>query len=482
MTRLIKCMICVVACLCALTAVAEADVPIDETTFPDDNFRAYVLERIDKDGDVVLSEGEIEGTTSIVVSDMDIADLTGIGCFADLKYLYCENNDLKTLDVSDCPLLRRLECRNNKITSLNIKGCSAIETLTCDNNRLSTLDVSHCSNLTGLDCADNLLTTLDVTKCKDLFALSCSKNRLTYVDVSECTKLNSLYCYDMQLTSLDVTRCADLEILNCSGNPLGFLDVRNCGKLRILECSFNALDSLDVSNCPQLSSFVCYGNNLTKLDVTGNIKLRDFSCFDNKLTSLNVTQCTNLEMLQTSGNPLQVLDVSKCTDLEMLFCENSKLTSIDVSECLYLKDLYCGYNKYPITVPSARTFNLSKLPGTFDVSRTSNWVGGTVSGNILTVDSGAKQVTYDYDAGNGYTANFTLNVTVDENMPVYCPGDADNNGSVNSADALTILHYCVSDDVTINTANADVNGDGTVSIHDALCIFQHEAGWDGVLR
>ena len=419
MTRLIKWMICAAACLCVLTAVAEADVPINETTFPDDNFRAYVLENIDKDGDAVLSEGEIEETTNIDVADMGIADLTGIDFFTELMSLVCDENELSNIEISHCKNLRSLHCSYNKIEKLDISSCTKLDLLQCSNNQISKLELQGCVGLLHLYCVDNNIAELDLNACPKLESLYCDSNCLTELDVRECPELENLACGSNQLTMLELNACPKLETVYCGSNRIKALDVSRCSNLKILACVANKLTELDVSACPKLYS---------------------------------------------------------------LYCDANQLTSLDTSGCTKIRTLDCVNNTYPITVPSSRAFNLSKLPGTFDVSRTSNWVGGTVSGNILTVDSGAKQVTYDYDAGNGYTASFTLNVTVDENMPAYRPGDADNNGAVNSADALTILHYCVGDDVMINAANADVNGDGTVSIHDALCIFQHEAGWDGVLR
>ena len=66
--------------------------------------------------------------------------------------------------------------------------------------------------------------------------------------------------------------------------------------------------------------------------------------------------------------------------------------------------------------------------------------------------------------------------------PSRIPGDPDGDGSVTLNDAVMILQYGTGESGSMDVSNADVNGDGTVSIHDALCIFQHEAGWDGVLR
>lgn len=87
----------------------------------------------------------------------------------------------------------------------------------------------------------------------------------------------------------------------------------------------------------------------------------------------------------------------------------------DLAGCQHntkLSVMDCLNNRYAITAASDRTFDLSNLPGNFDVSKASNWNGGTVSGNTLTVNSGVSTVTYSYDCGNEKSAIFTLNVTV----------------------------------------------------------------------
>ncbi len=48
------------------------------------------------------------------------------------------------------------------------------------------------------------------------------------------------------------------------------------------------------------------------------------------------------------------------------------------------------------------------LAGNFDVAKTSNWSGGTVSGNTLTVDSDKDTVAYKYDCGKDKQRTFIL--------------------------------------------------------------------------
>ena len=82
------------------TTENAGDVAINRANFPDKVFRAYVKERFDTDGDGKLSQAEINAVESIYTREMGITSLKGIECFVNLTSLDCEDNKLKTLDVS----------------------------------------------------------------------------------------------------------------------------------------------------------------------------------------------------------------------------------------------------------------------------------------------------------------------------------------------------------------------------------------------
>lgn len=185
-------------------------------------------------------------------------------------------------------------------------------------------------------------------------------------------------------------------------------------ELAVLDCSFSGLTELDVKSNTKLTKLRCSSNSLTALDVSKNTELTELWCSTNRLTALDVSRNTKLAKLYCSGsgNLLTTLDVSKNPELKELHCGYNRLTSLDVSNNTELSVMDCLNNRYAITAASDRTFDLSNLPGNFDVSKASNWNGGTVSGNTLTVNSGVSIVTYSYDCGNEKSAIFTLNVTV----------------------------------------------------------------------
>ena len=179
--------------------------------FPDENFRNYVSEYIDKDSNGILSTSEMESVTDLPVYGKNIASLKGIELF---------------------PNLQTLNCRDNQLTELDLTRNTALTSVICMNNQLTRLDISRCTELTDLDCRSNQLTELDVSRNTALYSLFCAANQLTALDLSWNTKLKFLNCQINNLTSLDLNNNGELSFLYCYGNPIRKLDVSFHSKLR----------------------------------------------------------------------------------------------------------------------------------------------------------------------------------------------------------------------------------------------------------
>ena len=345
---ILLCLVMVVGLL-PTAAFAAGYVEINETNFPDAKFRSFVKENLDKNKDDILDAGEIAAVKMIEANKMGIKSLEGVGFFTALETLKCWDNELTGLDLSKNTALKNLQCSNSKLQSL---------------------DLSQNPNLTQLYCGRNPLTTLDLSKNAKLKVLNCSgfANRRT------------------KLTELDLSQNTALESLDCSINELKQLNVSGCTALKKLSCSSNQLTTLDVSKNVNLTFLNCGSNQLTALDVSNNPKLEDLSCDYNSLT---------------------LLDLSKNPELEILSCRKNGFTSLDLDankkigeKILYLENQF--YHKGVLN--AGETFDMKTLPGSFDPSRTKNWIGGTVdAAGILTVDADATEVTYDYQTKSGNT-------------------------------------------------------------------------------
>ncbi len=249
--------------------------------------------------------------------------------------------------------------------------------------------IEYFTELSDLECTGHELTSLDFSYNTTIKRIICSYNKLTSLNLNGATAITTLNCANNALTTLNISTNTALQYLLCYSNKLTTLDIENNTALLIISCQFNALTSLDVSN---------------------NTALQELYCAENELTSLDVSRNVLLSILKCAYNPLTALDLSKNTALTTLTLTGCRLTSLDLSNNQKLTSWSFSSQPYTITPTSSNTYNLSNLPGNFDVSKASNWVGGTVRGTTLTIDPGVQTVTYQYDCGKSWTYTFTLNV------------------------------------------------------------------------
>ena len=179
----------------------EARVIIDEGSFPDAQFRAWIIQQ-SYGQDYLLTAAEMDGIKSLYVNNKQIADLTGIENFT-------------------------------KLTILN-----------CSQNQLTTLDVTRLTNLTQLSCAQNKLEALDLSQNTALVSLNCSQNQLKQLDLSSNNKLNTVQCYSNMLKPIHIKDLIDQHLPDRTGNALE-------GTLRILDCDDenegNDLTNVDIT-------------------------------------------------------------------------------------------------------------------------------------------------------------------------------------------------------------------------------------------
>ena len=333
--------------------VQPESVEINSTNFQDTDFQNYV-KQYDKDGNDSLSLEERNKVITIELPDDSYCPtMKGIEYFPELVTLKCSNTHMRSLDVSK-----------------NLK----LETLWCYWNNLEQLDVSKNKALKELQCGYNNLTTLNVSQNEALELLSTNdmRSKLNSLDVSYNKALKHLECTKNGLTSLDVSSNEALERLVCDGNPLTELDVSKNDKLTSLDCRRCGLTSLKFGSA--VSSMECDENQLTELDISQNTRWTDLRCNDNKLTSLS-------------------------------FNENVVMPPV--------ASINTYNNRYQIAVDADGIYDLSQLPGNFDVNKTSDWTNGERNGTELKVTPGSTTVTYKYNTGSApYTGRRTFNLDV----------------------------------------------------------------------
>ena len=343
-------------------------IKIDNTNFPDDNFRKSYVKLWDINNDDILSKEESSHTIEFLLHypDLPVADLRGLEYFTSLESLTIYKQPVSKLDVRPFSYLTELTVDQSAVSEITFGHNPFLGWLICSKNKLTSVDVSTLNNLCVCSFDNNQLTNLTLGKHPQLKDLYCNNNFLRMLSLNHCENLEELICHDNQLTTLDL-----------SNNPI--------------------LDGIDISN-----------NLLTSLDVSQNPQLYYLDISKNQVTSLDVRQNPQLGYLYISNNHLTSLDLSK----------NDKLSA---------KDFKGKHQTYSIEVDrDTLEFDLSSLPGNFIPARASEWKGASISGMTLNLDpSMPSTVTYNYNADtnrDGFIMDVTLFVTyVSKNILIPCP-------------------------------------------------------------
>ena len=240
---------------------------------PDANFKACLVSfpLINTNGDTEIQVSEAATYSGLIPCHMqNISDLTGIEAFTAITELWCHNNQLTNIDLSQNTALTNLVCDSNQLTSLDVSQNTALTDLQCQDNQLSSLNLSGATALTTLRCWNNQLTTLDVSNNTALTTLYCHNNNLTSLDVSNNTALTTLHCKNNNLTSLDVRNGNNTNIIffKCESNP-------NLYCINVDDPTWSTSNWTDIdsqhyfsTNCPPPSSIQEHTTNKELLKVT----------------------------------------------------------------------------------------------------------------------------------------------------------------------------------------------------------------------
>ncbi len=253
------------------------------TYVPDDNFENY-LETHDENGDVVsvgdatsmgngiandnyVTTSKIVNATELSLSNLSIADLTGIEAFMSLTRLTLINNDLTGININSNLLLEYLHLAGNDLSSLDVSNNTMLSTLYCNNNlNLSSIDISHNTNLTEFYGDHCDFSSFNTTANTALEILDISYNQISSLDVTANTNLTTLKCDDNELISLDVSANNSMTELSCTSNDM--INIYLNTALIHFDCRFNDFVHLDLHILTALITAYCSSNfNLETLNV-----------------------------------------------------------------------------------------------------------------------------------------------------------------------------------------------------------------------
>ncbi len=369
-------------------------------TIPDANFAAWLTQEYPS----CMNGNQMDTTCAlivnkdtVVVSYLNIADITGIQYFDNLKYLKCNNNLLTSLP--NLPVtLTYLNCGNNQLSYLPQLPIQ-LEEMQCRANQLVSLPALPI-NLTNLNCEINLLTSLPSLP-NVLTSLICSNNLLTSLPQLPAL-LNLLDCQYNQITSLP-TLPNLLSVLACGVNQLNNLpNLPN--QLINLGCNGNLLTSLPALPF-NLNFLLCSENQINTLPTLPN-SIIIFSCSNNLLSSIPSLPIA-LQALDCFNNQLTFLPTLPST-LTQLSCFSNQLTTLpeypqimqkfrihnnNISCLSYLPQVNtissfnADISSNPLTCVPNQTWYSLGLPLCIDndpINNPNSCVGVNITGNIYT--------------------------------------------------------------------------------------------------
>lgn len=332
----------------SLASTTNTNITIDSNTFPDNEFREYILST-NYGSDGVLTPSEITWIKIInIPSNKNIHSLIGIEYFTYLQSLYCSFQKIETLDISQNQKLIQLECNSNNLISLDTTKNIALERLYVSNNpKLSSLNLSSNKNLTVLYFEQCNFNTINVSNNPKLYELRFAENDIESINLSNNKLLENLEVSNNLLTSLDVSMCSKLKRLDCRDNKLKTLELGSSLSLDTLFCSNNNLSTLDISKNINMTQFWCDRNKLTYIDLSKNTKL----IANNVLLGIQYPEYIYLDKTDTYN--LQILDSHLTADIikndsfpdQKAILTGTTLSNITMGKYFYYKIDYGNINK-----------------------------------------------------------------------------------------------------------------------------------------
>ena len=280
--------------------VGEAQI----VTIPDANFKARLLAaspsntiasdfngyiKIDANNDGEIQVSEAQAVYHLDVSNSNIGDLTGIASFTSIGELYCNNNHLTTLDLS-----------NNLGENPDIPGQSQFSgIIDARNNQLTWVSFPslYYFNIDELYLSSNMLTTIQLPT-SEIDYFECDNNP-NLTSILAKTTAFAFFDYGLDYT-LTMANCANLSLF-CVYN--GYLTQAQA-----------LVDGYGYTNCNVTSScqlgaeeftnnnVVLYPNpvkNVVTITMGNNEKITASSIYN-----------TLGQLVQVNTNPNETIDVS----------------------------------------------------------------------------------------------------------------------------------------------------------------------------
>lgn len=356
------------------TPAYAADTPVNETTFPDNDFRQYVLAQIDQNKDRVLTDEEKNNIRKIVVDAnsedrYEVKNFQGIEVFTELEELQilqfveaegedeCGYSFDLTLDLSANKKLKIFVCKAGQVTNLNLSGLVCLEELQLD-CEYPLQDLSRLGALKRVDIRGSSAVKEIVVLPKEMLHITSLKlgsnihipERMPAlqtlsldtpnvpadefsIDFHKYPTLTTLSLMGVNMTELDVSEMKNLKSFHCGGYRVNTINMRGCSALEELDVSSSALQSnMLLGGCTNIRRLKYGFTRVTISDIQIG-ELADLEYLDCNSTGAKVLDLSNnhkLREVQASLNELTEVRLSSQASYETLSLIENKLTKLDL--------------------------------------------------------------------------------------------------------------------------------------------------------
>lgn len=308
---------------------------------PDTNFLNLLVNGgVDTSGDGQIQVGEAQAVTNLILTNANIADLTGLEAFTNLTSLQAFYNSFSTVDVSNSPNLEELRLGfNSNLVSINLTGLSQLDLLSLGSSSIANIDLSTNTALKTLGINTSLISSIDLSNNLILESIYISSSNLDSLGVSHLDSLKSLNILFSNLSDLDLSQNTVLSNLGFDGNNITAIDLTNNTKLSIVSGNNNPLSSINLIDLDELSDLRLNTCSLSNINLTTNTALTTLRLNENQLSSIDLSQNTLLESLYMDDNDFTSIDLSDLSNLRVLNMQENNLSYLDLSANLALTDI-----------------------------------------------------------------------------------------------------------------------------------------------
>ncbi len=458
------------------TSIAlELKVPINDSTFPDAQFRNYVAQTVDTNHDGYLTSELYRTARDLNVAEQNISNLAGIEHFIFLETLNCNSNNLSTVNLSHNTGIKQLLISNNKLTSLNLGENTMLEVLRCNFNRLTSLNLSYNKRLTEVSCFNNyiwkdamraLINSLPAqTAAASFYAYQENDEEMNYLPSMSMTKTAHAKNWSVKQYVKQWQDLPESVPINESTFPdaafRNYLLSQSYGSDAVLSSEeADAVTTLSVSQKQiaslsgiewfrEIKRLVCFSNQLTSLNLRYNNDLTKVECYENKITSLNVKWLPNLNTLQCHNNKLIAITLGENSNLTQLFCYRNQMKAPEMGALVdnlpnqqgKTTDFYV-YDNSNISKPEGNIIT----PAQIEQAKAKNWIPYYYNGNSWLPYDGAAD--YPLKIGNTQVTASNAHAITGDDITGSVQYDPENN-------VLTLT-------------NATINGKNAIHVGSAL--------------